>query len=109
FVFIVSGPHLLELVFGMGYKGAWAPLAVLCVGGTVSCLLGSPALILNMTHNESRVVRASGVSMAILIVLVPSLTYALGIVGTALATTVALLAWKLVLWRDCCTMLGLDP
>src|SRR5690606_1710230 len=38
FVFIVSGPHLLELVFGMGYKGAWAPLAVLCVGGTVSCL-----------------------------------------------------------------------
>ena len=64
--FIVAGAPLLSFVFGEEFGDANTALLVLCGGAVFSGFYGASAFILNMTSHQSRVTRASAVSLAFL-------------------------------------------
>jgi O-antigen/teichoic acid export membrane protein len=106
---ILAFPAGLLAWFGPGFGAGATAMAVLGIGQALNVALGSPGLVLVMSGHErdafyailAVVVLHLGASLA--------LTQALGIVGTALAYSLSVVAWKLILVWRVRQRLGLDP
>lgn len=98
-LFIFFGDAFLALVFGAPFQPAHAALAILCVGQLFSAATGSVALILNMTGHERDTARGVAVASGLNVLLCASLIPFFGIKGAALATSVTLVCWNLLLAR----------
>lgn len=96
---ILFGDVVLEILFSSDYTGGYLPLAILAVGQLINAGVGSVGILLNMTGHERET--AKGVALAAFIniplnlILIP----VWGMAGAALATSVSLIIWNIVLWR----------
>lgn len=106
--FIVAGVPLLSIAFGVEFGDANSPLLVLCGSAVINGFFGANATLLNMTGHQARVTRASGLSVALLLLVSPPLINSLGVNGAAIATALAMLAWNILMWRDARRLLAMD-
>lgn len=96
-VFLLFGRPLISSVFGAQYLAAYPVLLILCVGQLVNTACGSAALVLNMTGLESTSVKALGVALALNVLLNLVLVPLYGQIGAAVASSISLGLWNLVL------------
>ena len=106
--FIVAGAPLLSFVFGEEFGQANVALLVLCGSALISGLYGANAVLLNMTGHQSCVTRASAVSLALLVLTAPLLILVNGEVGAAIASTISMTIWNVLMWRESQRLLALD-
>jgi O-antigen/teichoic acid export membrane protein len=107
-LFVWLGAPFLRLFFGTEFVAAYLPMVILLVGQTLNAATGSVGFLLNMTGNERETMRgmglAAGANLALNLVLIPCL----GITGTAIATTVAMILWNILLWIAVKKQLGIN-
>jgi len=107
-ILIVFGAPILQLVFGHGYSDGHIALAILCTGQLVSATMGSVAYLLNMTGHEVDTAKALAIGALSNIILNVVLIPYFGMEGAALATTVSLSAWNIMLYRQVNRRIGID-
>lgn len=95
-VMFVFGDSFLRL-FGPGFPKGHSALAILCTGQMVNAAAGSVGLILNMTGHQKDAAVGVGISAALNIVLNAVLIPTMGIEGAAVATTISLVIWNVIL------------
>jgi O-antigen/teichoic acid export membrane protein len=102
-VLIIFGGRFLSL-FGPGFVEAKSALTILIIGQLMNVAMGSVGLLLIMTGHERQVVIVTVVcaflNIALNLIMIPFW----GVVGTALAVTISIIAWNIVLaicvkWR----------
>lgn len=95
---ILFGNWLIPLIFGQEFALAYIPLVILCLGQLVNATMGSVGLILNMVGLEK--ITAKGVAIAAIasVVLNSALIPFWGTVGAALATSISLIIWNVLLF-----------
>jgi O-antigen/teichoic acid export membrane protein len=107
-IMVVFGDRLLGGIFGPDFAGGHLPLALLAVGQLLNSAFGSVVMLLNMSGHESRTARgvaiAALVGLALNFLLVPTF----GAAGAALATTLTILLWNVILWLEVRRSLGID-
>ncbi len=99
---------VIRLVFGTGYTAGSTALAILAAGQLANALFGSVAFLLNMTGHERDTARGLAAAVALNIVLNLLLIPVFGLEGAAVATSVTLVLWNLLLWRAVRRRLGID-
>lgn len=108
-VLMLAGGPLLGAVFGQDFATGWSALAILVAAQLFSIMCGPTAIVLNMAGLEritNRVFALATLLNAVLnFILIPTL----GIVGAALATSVSLIAWNVVLLTEVRSRLKLRP
>jgi O-antigen/teichoic acid export membrane protein len=97
------------LLFGPGFEGASAALAILVVGEVVNVGAGPVATLLVMTGHERDAVLGLAVGSALngglCLILIPQW----GIDGAAVAAATSLAVWNLILWRLVRSRLAIAP
>ncbi len=106
--FFIAGHELLGRIFGHAFAASNAPLLILCVGVIGNACCGLNAQVLNMVGLEQRVTRAFAISLVVLALLTPPMVYAWQDSGAALASTISVLLWNVLMWRDAWTRAHLD-
>lgn len=96
-VFFLFGQPLISTVFGQQYLAAYPVLLILCMGQLVNAACGPAALVLNMTGLERTSVKALGVALAVNVVLNVFLVPFYGEIGAAIASSVSLALWNIML------------
>jgi len=93
----VFSTEILEFLFGSEYVAGDNALRIFVVGQFVNCLMGSVALLLNMSGHQSDTLRVTGLSAIINISLSLLLVPMYGINGAAIASVVSLVVWNVLL------------
>lgn len=104
---ISISPWMLNVFYGDEFIAAYLPLVILTIGQGVNSLMGSVALLLNMTGHQSDVAKAMLASLLINIVLHISLLPSFGLLGAAFATTIMVIIWNILLWIKVRQRLGI--
>jgi len=107
--FLLSGRRIVILAFGEEFAAATIPLIVLCLGALGNSLFGVAAIVLNMTGHERRVTRASLIAVAMLPIAGIPMVKLSGATGASWASVLSMLTWRILLWRDCRRLVGVDP
>jgi len=98
-LFALFGDRVLGTLFGTEFAEGHVALAILCVGQLVNAAAGTVGSLLNMTGYEKAtaygVSIAAAVNVGLNLVLIPYL----GMNGAALATSVSLVVWNVILVR----------
>lgn len=101
------GQPLLRM-FGPGFDDAYPALLIMLAGGVVSSFTGSAGNLMTMTgHQRAALIIFAGAfaaSLLLNIALIPSL----GAIGSAIASSVALVAWNLAMSLFVRRKLGVD-
>ena len=105
---LVDGRSLLAAVFGEEFGAANESTLVLCGSAVINGIFGANAVLLNMTGHQNRVTRASGFSLVLLVLLSPPLIANAGALGAAIASSLSMLAWNVMMWRDALRLLSID-
>jgi O-antigen/teichoic acid export membrane protein len=84
-------------------------LVILCVGQLVNASIGSVGSLLNMTGHERDTMMSVIVGASVNVVLNLVLTPQFGPIGAAIATTVTLIVWNLIMWHKVSTRIGISP
>ncbi len=94
---ILGGKWIIPLVFGPGFSAAYMVLVILCLGQLFNAAMGSVGLILNMTGLER--FTAKGVTVAALVNIVGNIIMIpfYGAIGAAMATSLSLVLWNVLL------------
>ncbi len=87
---VVFGGSLLGLLFGTEFQEGATALSILAVGYYTSLLFGAPGFLLNMTGHEKVAFRVVLTSTVLNIILNALLIPIFGMIGAALATSLAL-------------------
>lgn len=106
-LFVFFGKWILARVFGAPFADGYQALVILGIGQLANAGMGSVGTLLNMTGHERDTARAVGLSAAANIVLNLVLIPILGINGAALATTISMALWNIVMWRAVYYRLGI--
>jgi O-antigen/teichoic acid export membrane protein len=85
----VTAPPLVRLLYGPAYDAAAPALAVLALGGLVSCAAGASPAVLHATKRQDRLVRQGVLAAAANLALAGLLVPVAGALGAALASVVA--------------------
>lgn len=96
--FAFVGKWFLGFFYGAEYTAAYGIVLILLIGQLVNSSTGAVATFLNMTGYEKDTAFARGISLAITVGLVVIVTPIWGIMGTAIAVTIALIIWNILLW-----------
>lgn len=96
-IFMFFGNQILLIVFGEHYQSGSIALAILAFGHLISVGLGSVGLILNMTGHENDTARGVVISAVLNVILNLLFIPLLGIEGAALATSISLITWNILL------------
>lgn len=107
-VSLIFGDDILELLFGEDYRGGYGPLVILVIGQVINVAMGSVGLLLNMTGHEKAVARGVAVAAMLNVPLNFILIPYWGASGAAFASTVSLVVWNLLLWRQVYRRLGIE-
>ena len=96
--FVIFGRTFLNLVFGKEFIIAYIPLLILLIGQLVNSAAGSVRVLLNMSGYEKDtavgMVLAASVNIILNFLLIPKW----GANGAAIATTVSMIIWNIILW-----------
>jgi O-antigen/teichoic acid export membrane protein len=95
-ILIIFGERLLS-VFGPEFPGGQPGLVILVIGQTVNVGMGPVALLLVMTGHEREFAIATGVCAFLNITLNLTLIHSWGLAGTALAVTISIIVWNMVM------------
>jgi O-antigen/teichoic acid export membrane protein len=106
--FAIAGHQLLGRIFGPAFAASNTPLLILCIGVIGNACFGLNAQVLNMIGLEQRVTRAFAISLIALAVLTPPMVHFWQGSGAALASTLSVLLWNVLMWRDAWTRARLD-
>ncbi|WP_052319171.1 flippase [Vibrio sinaloensis] len=105
--FYFWGEWVITLLFGYEYAPSSKILIVLCLGQTVNAIMGSSGLVLNMTGNESKSLRALFATLLIntfsLAILVPIY----GSTGAAVSVSISMIFWNLLMAYEVYKITGL--
>jgi O-antigen/teichoic acid export membrane protein len=88
--YLVFGRTILEVLFGVGFVGAYEPLAILSIGQLVNAATGSVATLLVMTGHQREAAIGIGAGTIINLGAALALIPTLGTSGAALAAAIAL-------------------
>ncbi len=106
--FILAGALLVSWVFGTEFAAAHVPLAILSAGQLVNAGFGSVGFLLNMTGHESITARILWQTALLNIVLNGVLISLYGTSGAAVATSISLVVWNALLYRQVHQRLGIS-
>lgn len=107
-IFILIGRPFFILVFGPDFAASYFPLVILLVGQMVNSATGSVGLLLNMTGHERETARGMAVAAAINVTVNLLLIPMWGIQGAAIATSISMVAWNILLWWAVRQHLGIN-
>lgn len=96
-VFAAGGQWLIAKVYGVGYADAFGVALIVLAGQAISSLLGFAGPMLNMRGFERHSLVCSIAALVLLALCCWLLIPAHGVVGAALSTTIAVVAWKTAL------------
>ena len=94
---IASSKWLVPVVFGSDFVNAWLPLSILCFGQLFNSIIGPVGIVLNMTGNERITSKGVFISSILNIFLNAVLIPPMGVVGAAIASTISLITWDVLL------------
>lgn len=103
----LSGP-LLALLFGQAFAEASLPLGVMAIGLVVRAIFGPAPLILSFYDRPSASVPAAAAGLVALFAANAILVPPWGLTGAAIAATLAMTLWALVLWLTARRDLNMD-
>jgi O-antigen/teichoic acid export membrane protein len=106
--FTFLGGPILAIVFGTDFARGHASLAILCCAQLVSVAVGPVGPLLNMSGHERVTARSFAWSAAANVLLSALLIPALGMAGAAIATAITFAGWRLFLWRQVLSRVGID-
>lgn len=106
-VFIFWGKFLLQFVFGPEVIDAYPSLIVLLLGQLVNSFTGPVAYILNMAGFEKNVMKIVALSTLINIILIFIITPFWGIIGAAIASSVAMIVSQFTMHKLVYKKLGI--
>lgn len=107
-VFLVAGDRVLGLVFGREFASGHVALSIISVGQLINAGVGSVVLLLNMTGQETVVVRGLMIAAVSNILLNLLLIPLWGIEGAAIATVLTFGIWNVGLWRSTKKRMDID-
>lgn len=100
--------ELLALVFGAKYVPAANALRILAAAQIATSALGLTYSLLNMTHQERRVTRATAIGLIANIIGVAVLSRLWGLTGAAVAVALTFVLSNALVWRDARRLLGFE-
>jgi O-antigen/teichoic acid export membrane protein len=106
-IMIFANP--LMAVFGPDFKEGWPVLAIATVGQLVSCGVGSVGLLLLMSDQQKRMVRAQAITVFLTLGLNFLLIPRIGLIGAAIASAATNASLNLLWFRDVRIRLKLFP
>lgn len=107
-VLVLFGQYILSFVFGNTYAVGATALSILSIGQLVNAAMGSVGLLLNMAGYERYVAKVSAITAVLNLVLNFVLIPPLGMSGAAIATSIALATWNIMLWYVTKKHLGIN-
>ena len=96
-------------IFGPDFREGWPVLAIASVGQLVSCGVGSVGLLLLMSDQQNRMVRAQAITVFLTLGLNFVLIPRVGLIGAAIATAATNISLNLLWLRDVRSKLSLSP
>lgn len=93
---LLDGRNILGFIFGEGYRGAYAPMAISSIGFLISAACGANSELLNMTGHERRVTRAMSIGLVTNVVTMPLFVSLFGVGGAALSLSIGTIAWNFI-------------
>lgn len=106
-ILILFSEELIGFLFGEAYLPAAKLLTILCIGQIVNVSLGSVGLVLNMTGNEKRSLRAQLITLCLTVSLLFILIPLYQAIGAALAVSIGLICWNVIMAFDVYRLTGL--
>lgn len=94
-VLIASGEHILIRLYGPDFGIGYSAMVILVIGQFVNSISGSTGYFMNMTGNQRSLRNITSVAALANVSLTILLVWKVGILGAALATTIALSCWNL--------------
>lgn len=108
FPFFVFGEPIVGMLFGSEFEAASVPLAIMAIGLCFHAMYGVGVVTLNMTGHHTRVTRLLLVSLVLLFVLTPLMSWAWGVDGAAVAAAISMGLFGLLAWREVRIHLAMD-
>ena len=106
--FVLFGETFLKWIFGKDFTPAYIPLLILLIGQLVNSAAGSVGVLLNMSGHERDtacgLALAAGINILLNLALIPPL----GPKGAAIATSVSMITWNVILWWFVRKRLGIN-
>lgn len=96
--FILAGGVIAAWVFGKEFMQSQTPMAVLAAGQLVNAAMGSVGFLLNMTRHERDVARTLFITAGLNIILNFFFIPLYGMTGAAIATSISLVLWNILLY-----------
>lgn len=96
-IYLFFGRFFINLFYGPDYLNAYIPLMILTLGQLVNSAAGSVGNVLNMTGNQKYTVKGQAIAALSSVILNFILIPILGIKGAALATSISLIIWNIIL------------
>jgi len=109
FIGLIAGGFWLLGLYGPGYNEGYTTMLILIGGQFVNVAAGPVGYLLIMTKNEKYTIIGMGVSVVLNIVLNLLLIGDYGIEGVAVATSVSLATWNLIMLYYLMKKTGLNP
>lgn len=107
-IVVVLGQWLLGALFGPAFEAAYWPLIILAMGQLLNAAFGPVGILLNMSGHEKETLLgltfAAVLNGILNIVLIPGA----GMIGAAVASSVALTFWNVFLYRRARARTGMD-
>ncbi|GAM63350.1 hypothetical protein JCM19232_1497 [Vibrio ishigakensis] len=104
---MIFGSDLIKILFGDAYLLAANLLAILCIGQIVNVSMGSVGLVLNMTGNEKRTLRAQVITIIVTVILLSILIPFFEATGAAISVSIGLAVWNFIMAYDVYRLTGL--
>jgi O-antigen/teichoic acid export membrane protein len=108
-VILVFGRLVIDVLYSPDFSAAFAPLLIICVGQLFNASMGSVGSLLNMTGHERETTKSTFIGASVNISLNLLLTPRFGVIGAASATTITLIVWNVIMWRNVRRHVGIDP
>lgn len=103
------GRTIINGLYSPEFSEAYIPLVIISIGQLFNASMGSVGSLLNMTGHEKDTTRSIFVGATVNVALNLALTPTWGPVGAAIATTVTLIVWNVIMWRKVRTRIGIEP
>jgi len=91
------------------FAEAYVPLVIICIGQLVNASIGSVGSLLNMTGHEKDTTKSIFIGATVNVLLNLALTPVWGPIGAAIATTVTLIVWNMIMWQKVRSRIGIEP
>jgi O-antigen/teichoic acid export membrane protein len=98
-LFALAGRPLIRLAVGAQFEGAYLPLLVLAAAHVATLWAGTTNVLLNMIGRERDVLVCAGVSATLNVLLCALAIPRWGMLGAAVGSALALVAWRILLSR----------